>query len=195
MREPHVHEHQNREHRQRQDRRPLQQEAEHDDDERDVLRVPYPGIDTLRRQPPAPLRLIQDPPGGGQQDEAPEDQHVARNMQRTEMRISLPAEDRGPQMPAVVRHQVGMRMQPGEPAGQQVDRQRKAVHLRKQRHDKGTEGAEGTPVARSAWLGEAEGEDDEDGRVQDDQHPEPIGALLRHDPPPLSSAPPWPPCP
>src|SRR5574337_593757 len=68
----------------------------------------------------------------------------------------------------------------GEPAGEQVDGQREAVHLREQGHQEGRKGTEGAPVALRLRLGEAEGEDDEDGRVDDDQRPQAVGRGFAH---------------
>src|SRR3970040_2212015 len=42
--------------------RPLQEEAEHDDDERDVLGVPHVAVRAFRREPPILLRLEEDSP-------------------------------------------------------------------------------------------------------------------------------------
>ena len=47
-----------------------------------------------------------------------------------------------------------------QPTRQEVDGQRKAVHLDKQRDDESRERAEATPVARIDRLEEAEGEHD-----------------------------------
>lgn len=58
MRQAHVHEDENREHRQREQRRPLQQEAEHDEDEADILRMADIGVDAGRHQPTLALRLV-----------------------------------------------------------------------------------------------------------------------------------------
>ena len=71
------------------------------------------------------------------------------------------------------RARLGQEVDAGEPcpqpAGQQVEGQRVAVHLGEQRHQESGEGAEGAPVAARPRLGEAEREEDEDQRIDDDQ--------------------------
>jgi len=55
--QPRIHDHEHREHHQRQQRRPLQQEAQHDDNESNILRVPHILIDGGRRQCVPALRV------------------------------------------------------------------------------------------------------------------------------------------
>jgi hypothetical protein len=58
-------------------------------------------------------------------------------------------------------------MMTGEPAGQQVDGEREAVHFDEKRDDESREAAKRAPVAFGSWLEEAEREQDENGRVDD----------------------------
>lgn len=73
------------------------------------------------------------------------------------VRIAVPAEHGPPQMPGVVRQQVEPWIAPPQPAGEQVEGERKAVHFRKQRHQKGGKGPKRAPVAPAVWMGKAEG--------------------------------------
>src|SRR5207247_543614 len=80
-RQPDVHDDQNGKHDQRKQRRPLEQKAEHDEDEAAVLWVSYIGIRPRSGEFALTLGLVKDLPGGGQQDEPAEDQPVAEEMQ------------------------------------------------------------------------------------------------------------------
>src|SRR5579859_7780827 len=71
--------------------------------------------------------------------------------------------------------QINARKAAGQPAGEQVNRQREAVHFGEQRHQKGREGAKRTPVTGSAWLGKAERENDENRGVNNHQRPKAVG--------------------
>ncbi len=93
MCQPHIHHDQQREHQQGEDRWPLQQETQHDDDEADILRMAHVGIGTRRRQGMLALRLVEDVPGGREKDEAAEDQRIARDVQRTKVGIALEPEE------------------------------------------------------------------------------------------------------
>ena len=62
-------------------------------------------------------------------------------MQKAEMRIALQAEQCGPKMTRVVRHEIDAGIARLKPARQQIDREQKAVHLGKQSHDEGAERA------------------------------------------------------
>ena len=93
-RQPHIHDHQHRKHQQRQDRRPLQQEAEHDDDKPDILWVPNILVDARRRQYMPALRAIENLPRCRQQDEAAKDCRNAQHMQDAPMRIAMQTKQR-----------------------------------------------------------------------------------------------------
>ena len=56
-----------------------------------------------------------------------------------------------------------------QPPREQVDRQRKTVHLGEERQDEGRVSAQGSPVPACAGTRDAEGEGDEEQRVDDDQ--------------------------
>src|SRR6516162_1281011 len=103
-------------------------------------------------------------------------------------------------MPGLMRERIDPWISARDPARKQIDRQREPVHLGEQRNDEGREGAEGTPVAARLGLGKTEGENDEDGGVDDHQPPEAISRhrIVRHRLFPSSSgldrvAWPWPP--
>src|SRR6266508_5448358 len=96
--EAHVHRHQDREHHQRRDGGPLQEEADHDGDEADVLRVAHAGVRPGRGQLARALRLVEHLPRGAEQDEAAEDQDVTRQVQHVPVWVAADAEDRLPEL-------------------------------------------------------------------------------------------------
>src|SRR3546814_20064207 len=88
------------------------------------------------------------------------------------MRVRLPAEQHLEEVPGVVRQPIDLRKAALQPARKEVDRPRKAVHLREQRHEKGAYRAEGAPIAGRAWTEDAEGEQTNDRGSDHDQEPE-----------------------
>ena len=76
-REIDIHEHQNRIHRERDQRGPLKQEPGHDQDETHVLGVAYARVRSGRRKSVQFLRCIQHLPCRGKQPESRADQDVA----------------------------------------------------------------------------------------------------------------------
>jgi len=83
------------------------------------------------------------------------------------VRIGFPAEDHLQQVARVVRKPIDGRIGTLQPAGEEVDRKRKSVHLGKQCDKKPAECAEGPPVPRRLRLEEAVREKDEDDRVDE----------------------------
>ena len=81
--------HEHREHQQCEQRRPLQQKAEHDDNKADILRVPDILVDAGRRQCVAALRRVEILPGRRQQDEPAEDRGDTEKVQDTPMRVAV----------------------------------------------------------------------------------------------------------
>jgi hypothetical protein len=86
-------------------------------------------------------------PGGGKKDETAADQQAVEQVQRVGVRITLPSEQRLPQVPYVMRVKVQAGVAAAQPSGAQVDGQCKAVHLGEQCHDEGSEGAERLPAS------------------------------------------------
>ena len=84
-----VHQQQDREHRQREQCRPLQQKSEEDQHEGDVLWMPNPRVGANRSQTTPALRVIQNIPRARQQIKAKAEKHVAGDVQRTKVRIAL----------------------------------------------------------------------------------------------------------
>ena len=78
--QPNIHPNQDREHQQRQNRGPLQQEAKHDHNERTVLRVAHMRIGSRRGELLVSLCCEQHLPGGGKYDEPAEDENVAQDV-------------------------------------------------------------------------------------------------------------------
>src|SRR5579884_666655 len=92
-RKTNIHEDQNREHQQRQNGPPLEQESEQDQDKRSVLRMANLRVGTRCRQRVVALRLIEDLPGGGEENKPAEDQKITEQVERSEMGVSAPAEE------------------------------------------------------------------------------------------------------
>src|SRR6516162_731279 len=170
-RQPDVHHGQYWKHGERQDGRPLQQEAEHHQDEPDILRVSHIAVGPSRRQAPRLLRTVQHLPGSRDQDEPTADKNEAKDVERTEMWIGLPAEHHFQKVTGIMREPVHVRISRLQPPRQEVDRKRKSIHLRKQCDQERAEGAERTPVAWGLRLEECIGKEDEDGRVDNDKAP------------------------
>ena len=101
-RETHVHPAEDREHDRGEQRGPLQEEAQHDQQEPNVLWVPHAGVRPARCELAAPLCLIEDAPGPGEQYESAGDQRVGGDVEGTEMRIGLPAEQHLQEVPGVM---------------------------------------------------------------------------------------------
>src|SRR5665647_1241401 len=126
--QPHVHVNQNWKHRQGDDSRPLQQESEHDHHEPGILRMPDFCVRSGCGQGMPSLRPVQHLPRIGQQEEPCNDQDIAQQVKRAEMRIAAPAEQLFQQVPGIMRERIDARNAIGEPSRQQVDGERKTVH-------------------------------------------------------------------
>src|SRR3546814_6271346 len=96
-------------------------------------------------------------------------------MQRTERRISAPAEQFFEKMACIVREPIDARIAALWPTREQIDGERKPIHFGEQRDDERAKRTERTPIPPGLRLEEAEREQDEDGRVQHHQPPKPIG--------------------
>jgi len=92
-------------------------------------------------------------------------------MQGIEMWIYFPAKQRIPKVSGIMRQKIHSGIAAHQPAGEEVNRQWKAVHLDKERDNKGRESAKGTPIPLRPGLGEAESEDNENQRVDHHQGP------------------------
>src|SRR5215217_1523015 len=147
------------------------------------------------------LRSIEDIPGSSEQDVPTSDEDIAQDVQRVEVRVTLPSQEYCWEVSVVVREQVNARVAAAEPSREQVDRQRETIHLGEERYQKGGERPERLPVALGVRPGKAESEDDEHRRVDDDERPEAIGGRIHRSLPPSgccscsASWPEWPPCP
>src|SRR4030066_1620003 len=105
-------------------------------------------------------------------------------MKWSEVRVGLPAEDQLQEMASIGGKPVDIRITALQPTRQEIERKRKAIHLGEKSNEKCAEGTERAPVAGGLRPEEAEGEDDENNGVDENQAPQPIGG----DP----SAPSWP---
>src|SRR5574342_499121 len=101
-------------------------------------------------------------------------------MERIEMRISLPPKERVPQMASVMGKGIKTRITSDQPTRDQINRQRKAVHLDKERNNECGERPERAPVPAGPGPGEAECENNEDQRIDNHERPKAIGRLFRH---------------
>lgn len=93
--EPPIHKNQDGKHRHGQDRRPLHQKPEHDQDKAVVLRMAHTCVDAGVSQSFLALGLVERLPADRDQQEAATDEGEAQEMERTEMRIGLPAGQKG----------------------------------------------------------------------------------------------------
>src|SRR3546814_10272312 len=80
-------------------------------------------------------------------------------------------------MPRVMAEPVHLRIVGAEPAAQDVQCQREAIHFREQRHDEGGEHPEPPPVPPRQRLVEAPGEEDEEGGVDGGEEPETVASV------------------
>ena len=108
-------------------------------------------------------------PGLCQEPEATDDEHRAQEVKRAEVRVTAPSEHHLQEVPRVVGKKIDSRKFRRQPPREQVDRQRKAVHLGEEREDEGRVSAQGSPVLACAGTREAECEGDEEQRVDDNQ--------------------------
>jgi hypothetical protein len=90
------------------------------------------------------------------------------------MGVGLPTEDHFREMSRIVAEPIDAGETGLKPPRKEIDGERKAVHFREQRDQKGTEGAERAPIAFAPWLEETKGEDDEHGGVDRDQGPQAV---------------------
>src|SRR3546814_1325083 len=110
-------------------RRPLEEEAEQDQDKADILRRTDLGIGACSRGRVRLLGSVENAPRRSDKPEAAADEGEAQEMERPEMRVGLPAEQHLEQMPGIVREPVDFGIAALQPAREKVDRQGEAVHL------------------------------------------------------------------
>src|SRR6516164_5731290 len=82
-------------------------------------------------------------------------------------------------MPKVVAADVGLRKAFLQPSGEQINRQRKPVHLGEQGYDERGESTEFSPVPLGLWLPQAESNEYENRRIYDDERPQPVSGSVR----------------
>lgn len=87
----------------------MQQEAEHHEHERDVLRVTDRRVRAGLRKAMFALCDIQHRPRSREEPEARDDERGAEQVERAEMRVRAPSEDHFEQMPGVVRKEIDLR--------------------------------------------------------------------------------------
>lgn len=134
-------------------------------------------IHALAGEPAFTLCPIQHRPGGRQQPEAAADQDEACDVEWAEMRVGAPAEPHLQQMARVMAEPVHLRIVGAEPAAQDVQRQREAIHFGEQGHDEGGEHPEPPPVPPGQRLVEAPREEDEERGVDGGQEPKSVASV------------------
>src|SRR5882672_11326853 len=87
------------------------------------------------------LRLVKRLPAGRDQDEAGANEGKAQEVEGTEMWVGSPAEHLLQKVSGVMREPIDARKTAFQPTRQQIDRQRKAVHLGEQRDEESAKGA------------------------------------------------------
>src|SRR3569832_1098492 len=111
-----IHEYQHRKHEQCKNRGPLQQETEHDQDERNVLRMADTRVGTTHRQHMFFMRRIEHLPCRGEQPKTASDECHAKHMKRSPMRMGTPAEQHLQKMSRIVAQPVHPRISTLQPA-------------------------------------------------------------------------------
>src|SRR5208337_5368191 len=121
-----------------------------------------PGVHARRREAMLLLGGIERVPGVGEHQESAEDQDIAENVERPEVRVAPPSEHHFQQMTAVMRPEVDAGKMLLQPSRKEVDRQGEAIHLREQRDDESRERPKRPPVAARRSPGETRREKNED---------------------------------
>src|SRR5262249_26232600 len=111
--------------------------------------MPNVGIRSARRESPALLGVVEHAPGRRDQDEAASDEHKAQNMERSRMRVGLPAEHHLQKMAGVVREPVDIWIAALEPSRQEINGKWETIHFCEQRDEERAERAERAPVPSS----------------------------------------------
>src|SRR5262249_20739568 len=101
-------------------------------------------------------------------------------MEWIEVRVNFPSKQRVPQMSRVMGKRIESRIAPHQPARNEIDGQRKPIHLDEQRNDKSREGTKGAPIPFCLRFREAESENDEDRGVDNDKRPQSVRGRLFH---------------
>src|SRR5262245_32357100 len=136
-------------------------------------------IGTSHRQGMLALGLIEHTPGRRKQHESTTDLQGAEDVQEIPVRVALPAKQGPPEVSHIMGQEVQPWIMPAQPSCQQVDSQREAIHLSKQRHQKSRKSPERAPVTCTARMRKTKREDDEHRCIKDDERPEAIGRGLR----------------
>ena len=139
-----------------------------------VLRVSHIGVGPSRREGSLPLGSKQHAPCTGQKQESRRDDQITRQMNRVQMWIAPKTEVACTEMAEVIAQWINARVSFCQPSRQEVDGQRKSIHLREERDDECGEGPERPPVTPCPRLEKAERKDDEHRRIDDHDCPQPI---------------------
>ncbi len=86
-----------------------------------------------RRKPALLLGPVQHVPGRGQEHKSASEHGVAQQVDRAEMRVALPSEQCSQEVSGIVRKDIEAGVPRLEPAGDEIDGERKAVHLGEER--------------------------------------------------------------
>src|SRR5215475_4214733 len=136
-------------------------------------------IGTSNRQGMLALGLIEHTPGRRKQHESTTDQQGAEDVEKIPVWVTLPAKQGPPEVSRIMRQEVQPWIKPAQPSCQQVDGQREAIHLGKQRYQKSRKGPKRAPVTRTVRVRKTEREDDEHRCIEYDERPETVGRGIR----------------
>ena len=133
----HIDKEQDRKHEEGEDRGPHDKKAQHDHQKTGILGMTNVCVWSGRGQGMRALCGIEYFPGPIDDKKAAEDQNIAYDMDRVEVRVALKTENRLPEMTAIVCQEVRFRKATLQPAGKQIDGQGEAVHLGEHSQNKG----------------------------------------------------------
>src|SRR6266496_1536913 len=131
----HVHRHENRKHDESDDCRLLEKKTQHDEYEAIILRVANVSVRTCQSKGLRMLRIIEHFPSSREKNKSAEDQNIAQNVERIKVRVDLPTQKRVPQVSRIMGKRIKPRIPPHQPARNEIDGQRKSVHLNEQCHN------------------------------------------------------------
>ena len=155
----------------------MHQEAGNDQEQAGVLWVPHKGIETVCDDVSA--RTVHLPPAPGKQDITCHHQHQAGAHHQCPGQVRT-TEDHNPQVPEFVIERLQDGIGITQPAGQQINGQRKAVHLAEQRHQKRCDHTQVTPFCTPLRRQKAQKEKQEQADVKRRDHPHAVGIFLCH---------------
>src|SRR3989338_7348838 len=123
------------------------------------------------------LCLIKHLPCFREEYKAVENQNVACDMERSEVRIATPSKEVLKKVSGIVCEEIDTRKFRGEPSREKIYGKWESIHLCKQGNKKRRECAKRPPVSRCFRLSKAERKDNENQRIYNDKWPEAVGVF------------------